>query len=58
MAAFDFIREMKKSNEAKQTDIKKYERNPELMAFTLKHRIVNTVAFKQYRTLFMMAQHL
>ena len=58
MAAFDFIREMKKANEAKNAALKKYERNPELMAFTLKHRITNTVAFKQYRTLFMMAQHL
>lgn len=56
MIAFEMIRNVEKANEAKNADIDKMVRNPKLMAFTLKNRIVNTVAFKAYRTLFITLQ--
>ena len=56
MVAFDFLRELQKSNDAKDLEVHRLNKNPELMAFTLKHRILNTVAFRRYRSFFMMAQ--
>lgn len=56
MVAFDMIRNVDKAIEAKNSDIEKMAQNPMLMAFTLKHRIVNTIAFKAYRSLFMTYQ--
>jgi hypothetical protein len=56
MVAFDMIRNVDKAIEAKNADVDKMARDPMLMAFTLKHRIVNTVAFKAYRSLFITYQ--
>jgi hypothetical protein len=56
MAAFDMIRNIDKTLVAKDSDLKKNTEKPLLMAFTMKHRIVNTVAFKAYRSLFITLQ--
>lgn len=56
MAALDMIRNIDKAITSKEADLYKNAQKPLLMAFTMKHRIVNTVAFKAYRSLFITLQ--
>ena len=55
---FNFVKTVESAEQAKQVDVQKYRNNPQLMAFTLKHRILNTVAFRLYRSLFIRVQAL
>ena len=50
------MKNIEKAEESKRIDIEKFKKNPHLMAFTMKHRILNSVAFRQYRTLFFIIQ--
>lgn len=57
-SAISLISEIEKAKHAKDADVARYHHKPQLMAFTLKHRILNSVAFRKYRTLFMRIQQL
>lgn len=56
MASLDMVRNIDKTITSKEADLKKNAEKPLLMAFTMKHRIVNTVAFRAYRSLFITLQ--
>ena len=55
-AAFDFLQNLERAEDSKEVDVGKFNKNPMLMAFTMRHRIVNSAAFKQYRTLYFIMQ--
>ena len=57
-AAMNIVKDIEKFRLAKESEVEKYRDRPQLMAFTLQHRIINTVAFRHYRTLFLRIQQL
>lgn len=55
-AAFDFLQSLERAHDAREVDVAKFGREPRLMAFTMRHRVLNSTAFKQYRTLYFLMQ--
>lgn len=50
------MRVIETSKKSTEFGVQRDQRTPKLMAFTLKHRIQNTLAFRHYRALFMQIQ--
>lgn len=55
-AAIQYLMNVEKANTAVEADLAKLKGNPVNQVFNLKYRIMNTEAFRHYRSIFLLIE--